>query len=77
MKSWKVTSQVLMEDEDNGEQTMQTVVTFVRAKTKQEAKKAGLKSIIHMPGVISVDPVEAVADDDRYYDGTSADPEVS
>lgn len=70
MKSWKVTAQAWMEDK--GEQP---VVIFVRAETKQDAKKNGLRSIIRMPGVISVGPVEAV--DTRFDDAANVNPEVS
>ena len=68
VRSWEITAQVQVEGK--GEQT---VTTFVRANTKKNAEKAGLRSVLRMPDICSVESV--TARDCRY--GPVIDPEVS
>lgn len=68
VKSWQITAQV--RDKNN---TESTVTTFVRADSKKDAEKAGLRSILHMPDICSVGPVTAEA----WTNLSSINPEVS
>ena len=68
VRSWQITAQAHVEGK--GEQT---ITTFVRANNKKNAAKAGLRSILHMPDICSVESVEAKT----WTDLSSIDPEVS
>ena len=68
VRSWQITAQAHVEGK--GEQT---ITTFVRANNKKNAEKAGLRSILHMPDICSVESVEAKT----WTDLSSVNPEVS
>ena len=68
VRSWQVTAQAHVDGK--GEQT---IITFVRANNKKNAEKAGLRSILHMPDICSVESVEAKT----WTDLSSVNPEVS
>lgn len=55
VRSWQITAEAQIEGK--GEQTL---TTFVRANNKKNAEKAGQRSILRMPGVLSVGPVRAM-----------------
>ena len=68
VRSWQITAQAHVEGK--GEQT---ITTFVRANNKKNAEKAGLRSILHMPDICSVESVTASA----WTDCSTINPEVS
>ena len=68
VRRWQITAQAHVEGK--GEQT---ITTFVRANNKKNAEKAGLRSILHMPDICSVESVEAKT----WTDLSSVNPEVS
>lgn len=59
VRTWKITAQVVIEGKG-----AQTLTIYIRANSKRNAEKAGLRSVLHRGDIYSVESVTASLWDD-------------